>query len=175
MNDKNLKGHIVERQEWFLAKELVGIAGLPNSQQGIHKRARAQSWKKRTRLGIKGGSLEYHYSSLPIEVQQELGFVEVRSCIDDQVYKSAQELLEGYKKDNQELLNQIELEKWENEQIVKLETFKMIHPFFDLEDLTKQERVLLDSFRKLPNKGKEFILSQIELLSPLFNTNSEAS
>lgn len=77
-----LKECIVKRQEWFLARELIGIAGLPNTLQGIHKRARLQSWKRRTRLGIKGGILEYHYSSLPIEVQKELGLVEVKNLAD---------------------------------------------------------------------------------------------
>lgn len=61
-------------KEWFSANELKDIAGLPNSPQGINKRARTQNWKRRERDGVQGGALEYHVSSLPPAVQRELGF-----------------------------------------------------------------------------------------------------
>ena len=61
-------------KEWFSANELKDIAGLPNSPQGVNKRARTQNWKKRERDGVQGGALEYHVSSLPPSVQRELGF-----------------------------------------------------------------------------------------------------
>jgi len=61
-------------KEWFSANELKDIAGLPNSPQGVNKRARTQNWKRRERDGVQGGALEYHVSSLPPAVQMELGF-----------------------------------------------------------------------------------------------------
>ena len=61
-------------KEWFSANELKDIAGLPNSPQGVNKRARTQNWKRRERDGVQGGALEYHVSSLPPAVQRELGF-----------------------------------------------------------------------------------------------------
>lgn len=61
-------------KEWFSATELAGIKGLPSSPQGVNKKARTQDWKKKNREGVQGGAVEYHYSSLPTEVQQALGF-----------------------------------------------------------------------------------------------------
>lgn len=63
-------------KEWFSAAELVGIQGLPSSPQGINKKARTQGWEKRNREGVQGGAVEYHYSSLPAETRQALGFLE---------------------------------------------------------------------------------------------------
>lgn len=62
-------------KEWFSANELVGIGGLPSSPQGVNKKARTQEWTKRNREGVQGGAIEYHYSSLPLSVQQALGFL----------------------------------------------------------------------------------------------------
>lgn len=62
-------------KEWFSANELKDLDGLPNSPQGINKRARTQNWIKREKDGVQGGALEYHYSSLPFVVQKQLGFI----------------------------------------------------------------------------------------------------
>ena len=61
-------------KEWFSASELKDLEGLPNSPQGINKRARTQNWIKREKDGVQGGAVEYHYSSLPLDVQRQLGF-----------------------------------------------------------------------------------------------------
>ncbi|MCW9698166.1 helix-turn-helix domain-containing protein [Avibacterium sp. 20-129] len=61
-------------KEWFSANELTEFEGLPNSPQGINKKARTQQWKKRNKDGVQGGAVEYHYSSLPESVQLALGF-----------------------------------------------------------------------------------------------------
>ncbi|NMP25854.1 putative DNA-binding transcriptional regulator [Rahnella sp. SAP-1] len=53
------------KQEWFAAKELVGINGLPTSTQGVHGMARRQGWEKRRRFGVQGRAVEYHIDSLP--------------------------------------------------------------------------------------------------------------
>ena len=47
---------------------------LPSSDKGIVKKAEREGWKKRQRDGVKGKTFEYHYSSLPKDVQKQLGF-----------------------------------------------------------------------------------------------------
>mgnify|MGYP002224305136 FL=1 len=53
------------KNEWFAAKELTGIAGLPSSPQGINLMARREGWVSRRRSGVQGKALEYHIDSLP--------------------------------------------------------------------------------------------------------------
>lgn len=60
------------KQEWFAAKELVGIAGFPQSLQAINQRARTEGWIKRRRVGVQGRALEYHIDSLPAKVTTAL-------------------------------------------------------------------------------------------------------
>lgn len=54
------------KNEWFAAKELTGIAGLPSSPQGINLMARREGWISRRRKGVQGKAVEYHINSLPI-------------------------------------------------------------------------------------------------------------
>lgn len=63
-------------QEWFSIKELIdeNLIGLPASDKGIVKKAERENWEKRQREGVKGKTFEYHYSSLPATVQEQLGF-----------------------------------------------------------------------------------------------------
>lgn len=53
------------KKEWFAARDLVGLNGLPTSTQGIHGMARRQGWEKRRRIGVQGRAVEYHINSLP--------------------------------------------------------------------------------------------------------------
>jgi hypothetical protein len=53
------------KKEWFAAKELTGVAGLPSSPQGINLMARREGWISRRRKGVQGKALEYHIGSLP--------------------------------------------------------------------------------------------------------------
>lgn len=53
------------KKEWFAAKELTGVAGLPSSPQGINLMARREGWISRRRKGVQGKALEYHIDSLP--------------------------------------------------------------------------------------------------------------
>lgn len=61
-------------KEWFAASELLSLNGLPRTEQGLNKKARSNNWIKRKKAGVQGRALEYHYSSLPMEVQESLGF-----------------------------------------------------------------------------------------------------
>ncbi|KAA1182945.1 DNA-binding protein [Photorhabdus heterorhabditis] len=56
------------KKEWYSAKELVGIAGLPSSPQGINLMARREGWEYRRKRGVQGKALEYHMNSLPEDV-----------------------------------------------------------------------------------------------------------
>jgi hypothetical protein len=60
------------KNEWFAAKELTGIAGLPSSTQGINLMARRDGWVSRRRKGVQGKALEYHIDSLPTGVRKLL-------------------------------------------------------------------------------------------------------
>lgn len=60
------------KNEWFAAKELTGIAGLPSSTQGINLMARREGWVSRRRKGVQGKALEYHVDSLPASVRKLL-------------------------------------------------------------------------------------------------------
>ena len=41
------------KKEWYTAKELVGLAGLPNSPQGVNLMARREGWENRRKRGVK--------------------------------------------------------------------------------------------------------------------------
>ncbi|CNI26907.1 DNA-binding protein [Yersinia ruckeri] len=56
------------KKQWFSAKELTGIAGLPSSPQGINQMARREDWELRRRRGVQGKAIEYHINSLPSQV-----------------------------------------------------------------------------------------------------------
>lgn len=62
------------KQEWFTAFELEGMGDLPNKATNITRRATKENWEKRQVQGKKGIAYEYHYSSLPLNVQKQLGF-----------------------------------------------------------------------------------------------------
>ena len=58
-------------REWWASSELVGLAGMPTTVQGIKFQANRQAWRNRPRAG-RGGGLEYHLSSLPTLTQNAL-------------------------------------------------------------------------------------------------------
>lgn len=59
-------------KEWFSAKELAGLKGLPTHPQNVTRQAKKQNWEIRALKGVKGGGFEYHLTSLPPETQQQL-------------------------------------------------------------------------------------------------------
>lgn len=56
------------KKEWYSAKELIGLAGLPSSPQGVNLMARREGWEQRRKRGVQGKALEYNVNSLPEEV-----------------------------------------------------------------------------------------------------------
>ena len=79
-------------QEWFSAKELQGVAGLPSSASSISRKATNEGWKKRQIKGVKGVAYEYHISSLPDATQAELGGAQLLDN-DKSAYKLASVLM----------------------------------------------------------------------------------
>lgn len=58
-------------KDYFSAKELTGVPGLPATPQNINAKAKKENWHSRQRQG-KGGGKEYHISSLPEEARNHL-------------------------------------------------------------------------------------------------------
>ncbi|HEY0208766.1 YfeC-like transcriptional regulator [Acerihabitans sp.] len=57
---------------WYKTCELIGVAKLPGTRQGITARARRENWTSRRVIGVQGKGLEFALESLPLDVQQEL-------------------------------------------------------------------------------------------------------
>ena len=58
-------------KEWYSAKELAGLPGVPGTERAIQIGAEKQQWQSRPRAG-KGGGREYHLTSLPEETRTHL-------------------------------------------------------------------------------------------------------
>lgn len=67
------------KKEWFTTAELLGMAGLPKTRQGVNKRAREDGWEKRRHKGVQGRGVEYSLYSLPEPVQFSLSLQETPS------------------------------------------------------------------------------------------------
>ena len=59
-------------KEWYLAKEIAGLEGVPTSPSNVTRLATQKHWQKRQVEGTKGVTYEYHLHSLPSETQAEL-------------------------------------------------------------------------------------------------------
>ncbi|WP_257797478.1 DNA-binding domain-containing protein [Aggregatibacter actinomycetemcomitans] len=57
---------------WVELKDLLGIAGLPMSVQGVTKKAKLEGWERRRKEGVQGKVFEYKVAALPEQVQAEL-------------------------------------------------------------------------------------------------------
>ncbi|EAQ4448931.1 DNA-binding protein [Salmonella enterica] len=62
------------KQEWILVKDLLGIGGLPKTVQGIHQKAKAEKWRKKSvaQEGVRGRSYAYNFEDLPPQAQAML-------------------------------------------------------------------------------------------------------
>ncbi|EFC6707617.1 transposase [Escherichia coli] len=58
--------------DWFSAKKLEGLIGLPKSSSAISRKARLEQWVFRQIHGVRGVAYEFHISSLPKETQVAL-------------------------------------------------------------------------------------------------------
>ncbi len=55
-------------QEWFTAKALAGLPGMPDTHSAVVRRAKRDGWEDR-RCSGRGGGREYALASLPAETQ----------------------------------------------------------------------------------------------------------
>ncbi len=58
-------------KEWFNAKEIAGLPGVPSTRQNVKIKAKRENWQTRSRSKL-GGGLEYHINCLPPKTQVEL-------------------------------------------------------------------------------------------------------
>jgi len=58
-------------RDWYSAKELAGLPGMPGTERAIQYRGKMKNWRNRPRNG-RGGGREYHVSSLPEETRLHL-------------------------------------------------------------------------------------------------------
>lgn len=56
---------------WYSAKELAGLPGMPGTVQGVKAKANTQRWEAQKRMG-RGGGYEYAFAVLPKETQNAL-------------------------------------------------------------------------------------------------------
>ncbi|MDF7670251.1 S24 family peptidase [Orbaceae bacterium ESL0721] len=52
------------KQIWLTTRDLIGKYDLPNTVQGLTKKAKKEGWVKRKAHGVKGGAYEYEVSAL---------------------------------------------------------------------------------------------------------------
>ncbi|MGI1669970.1 MAG: Mu transposase C-terminal domain-containing protein [Neptuniibacter sp.] len=57
-------------KQWYTAKELAGLPGLPSTERRIRSKAEAAKWESQQRAFGKG--YEYHVSNLPLEAKKAL-------------------------------------------------------------------------------------------------------
>ncbi|PHZ23181.1 DNA-binding protein [Yersinia massiliensis] len=69
---QRILGSNAMKKEWFAAKELAGLEGLPSSPQGINLMAKREGWEQRRRRGVQGKAVEYHVESLPSSIVNSL-------------------------------------------------------------------------------------------------------
>ena len=55
---------------WYSAKELAGLPGMPGTERGVKKAAERNSWEGQQRLSSK--AIEYAFAVLPTETQNAL-------------------------------------------------------------------------------------------------------
>lgn len=71
-------------KEWFSAKELAGLPGLPGTVQKVNAKASRDDWRSQERSG-RGGGREYHLHSLPEQTAAHLIKHRVGAAIDERI------------------------------------------------------------------------------------------
>lgn len=69
--DEQPRHHEGDMKEYFTAQELAGLAGMPRSDRRVRDKAQRENWQAQMRTG-RGGGLEYHIESLPLETRKAL-------------------------------------------------------------------------------------------------------
>ncbi|HDR1365491.1 S24 family peptidase [Pasteurella multocida] len=93
-------------KEWYSAKELEGLEGLPSLATNITRKAKNENWASREAKGIKGGGYEYHITSLPKKTQDQLGFKTIPETVTNELTgKQHDDLLFSFIENNFEIIN----------------------------------------------------------------------
>ncbi|MGY6090609.1 DNA-binding protein [Avibacterium paragallinarum] len=140
-------------QEWFKLNELLGVAGLPNTVQGITKKAKLENWQRRRIRGVKGKVFEYYIGDMPLAVQQALGFSGPLTKAPDKPMKRSQD-------DLQKRIDQLENKLQALE--TKAQGFVSPKP---PEGLTNDEWQLVCAFRRCNEDRKIIAVSAVEALA----------
>lgn len=173
------------KREWYLAKDLIHVPGLPSTPQGINKRAKVEGWVKRpvSVPGVRGRSFEYHIDSLPQVIRNYLGSVKESDVSKATVNHKRDDSLD-LDENTQEWLRIYELmteeERSSTLQVVRRKGIDTLLAITDEENqsliglpsLTKKTALLL---AKLPvDRVKEiFDLAEMGEHSPVLNINKK--
>lgn len=95
--------------DWFSAKKLEGLIGLPKSSSAISRKARLEQWVFRQIHGVRGVAYEFHISSLPKETQAALLLRQGEIETSQGRFEIARPTLEAHDYDREALWS-----KWDN-------------------------------------------------------------
>lgn len=147
-------------KEWYTAKELEGLAGLPIHATNITRKAKAENWLFREAKGIKGGGFEYHYSALPEAVQKILGFDNELTAYEKEV--AMMEKASFSEELDKRLANINQLEGKLTALLDKVNTFEEKN-----HDLNNDETKLLHYFKSCNQDGKLMLLLSAKMLAAM--------
>lgn len=71
-------------KSWYEIKELLGVAGLPTTVQGLTKKAKLENWRRRRINGVKGIVYEYFLNDMPTDVKKLLN-IDSYNNLDDEI------------------------------------------------------------------------------------------
>ena len=87
-------------KEWYSAKDLVGLPGIPNSKTSLARFLKCSLWKSRKRQA-RGGGKEYHLSSLPAKTQTALRISAAKRAVSTETTQAI--LAEAHARETQRL------------------------------------------------------------------------
>lgn len=164
------------KKEWYTATEIAKLAtkfalnNFPKTSRGVNKRAISGGWKKRTRTSGQGGGYEFHHSSLPIDMQEKLGFVKYDWV--DETHEMVEKMyqhnceLEEYEYHVENFLKKAE--EYDIEIIRDAALNDLINTGnaygFTLENLSIEEKEIIDRFREVEIEDKAMLTKLILIL-----------
>lgn len=156
------------KKEWYTATELAEFAikeklhNFPKTSRGVNKRALSENWEKHPRSSGQGGGFEFHYRSLPIDIQEKLGLVRYDYWVDPVQGAIDQMVIEEIKRQEQEKREIFEdLEKLHQEAILNSQLLYLQNLGFDADNLDKNERKIINHVRAIAIEDKENITKAI--------------
>ena len=159
------------KKEWYTATELAELAigmdlhNFPKTSRGVNKRALSENWEKRPRSSGQGGGFEFYYRSLPIDIQEKLGFVRYDYWVDqvqEAIDRMVIEEINRQEQEKREILDEFEyLEKLYLEAIINSQLLHLQELGVDADNLDKNERKIIDYFRAIAIEDKENVTKAI--------------